>query len=376
MEYKIISGDSHIDMTWMPGNIFVENAPEMYRALVPKVVETDKGSRWFAEGKDMGVFGGLGFGFTRPKRGDSKQVDRMYDAGFYEGGPHPTTPELRLKDMQSDGIDAEVIYGIVGVGMRFTDPELTKLVYEIYNSWVVDFCNSYPGRWAALACLPNHDPSVAASELRRVAKLGLKGADFAVASAVKPVWHQDWDILWEAASECNVPISFHATGPIIRGPSDKQMEAEYNLQHRLTTVSLFQVAGSEYLASVIFSGACDRFPNLKFVLGECGITWIPHVLNRMDEEFDDLGHGLGLSLKPTEFWKRQGYSTFQHELLVPEFLPFVGEDNVIWGSDYPHPDGTWPDSQKWLAHDLDGVSPEIRKKITRDNAGKLYGFIK
>ena len=89
---------------------------------MPRVVETDSGPHWIAEGKDLGVYGGLGFGFTKPARGHSKHVDEMYDAGFYDGGPHPTTPDLRYKDMQIDGIEAEVIYGILGVGLRFEGP--------------------------------------------------------------------------------------------------------------------------------------------------------------------------------------------------------------------------------------------------------------
>ena len=284
MDYKLISGDSHIDMTWMPGNVFLENAPAQYRDSVPRVVETDSGPHWIAEGKDLGVYGGLGFGFTKPNRGQSKHIDMMYDFGFYEGGPHPSTPELRLKDMEIDGIEAEVIYGILGVGLRFEDPRMTSVVYEIYNSWAADFCNARPGKWAALACIPNHDPNAAAAELRRAADLGLKGADFAVATAVKPIWHRDWDPLWQAASECGIPISFHTTGPNVREPNDADMEREYDLEYRMTKISLFQVCGSEYLASIIFSGACQRYPDLKFVLGECGVTWLPHVINRMDED--------------------------------------------------------------------------------------------
>ena len=376
MDYKLISGDSHIDMTWMPGNVFLENAPAQYRDSVPRVVETDSGPHWIAEGKDLGVYGGLGFGFTKPNRGQSKHIDMMYDAGFYEGGPHPSTPELRLKDMEIDGIEAEVIYGILGVGLRFEDPRMTSVVYEIYNSWAADFCNARPGKWAALACIPNHDPNAAATELRRAAKLGLKGADFAVATAVKPIWHRDWDPLWQAASECGIPISFHTTGPNVREPNDPEMEREYDLEYRMTKISLFQVCGSEYLASIIFSGACQRFPGLKFVLGECGVTWVPHVINRMDEEYEDRYDQMSgkLPSKPSEYWSRQGYTTYQHEIGLPQFLPMVGEDNVIWGSDYPHPDGIWPESQKWIEEDLAGVSTETRRKLTRDNTSRLYGL--
>ena len=362
-------------MTWMPGDVFTENAPAKFKEAVPRVVESEEGPHWFAEGKDLGVYGGLGFGFSKPNRGEAKHIDDMYDAGFYDGGPHPTTPELRLKDMEVDGIDAEVIYGILGVGLRFKDNEMTRVVYEIYNSWASDFCNTRPGRWAALACIPNHDPKVAAAELHRVAKLGLKGADFAVATAVKPVWHRDWDVLWAAAAECNIPISFHTTGPIHREPNDEAMAKEYENEYRMTKLSLFQICGAEYLASIIFSGACERYPGFKFVLGECGVTWIPHVLNRMDEEYEDRIEVLSLPKKPSEYWRRQGYTTYQHELSLQEILPLVGEDNVVWGSDYPHPDGIWPDSQKWIEQDLAGISAETRRKLTLDNAGKLYGFL-
>ena len=155
------------------------------------------------------MFGGLGFGFSPVQRGYSKHVDKMFDVGFYEGGPHPTTPGLRLKDQELDGIDAEVMYGILGVGMRLENPELIRVVYQIYNDWAADFCRTNPHRFVGLACLPNHDPAAAAAELRRAARLGLKGADFPVSTAVYPIWHGAWDPLWAAAQECQIPISFH-----------------------------------------------------------------------------------------------------------------------------------------------------------------------
>ena len=131
------------------------------------------------------MFGGSSFGFGKAERGASRRIDSMFAEGFYEGPPRPTTPELRLKDMEMDGVDAEVLYGILGVGMRFDDPELTRYVYNVYYDWAAEFCNTNPGRWAALAPLASHDPQSAAQDLRRAAKLGLKGADFAVSIAVK-----------------------------------------------------------------------------------------------------------------------------------------------------------------------------------------------
>src|SRR5206468_12548195 len=106
-----------------------------------------------------------------------------------------------------------------------------------------------------------------------------------------------------------------------------------------------------------------------------GVTWIPYILDRMDEEYEDRYYQLNLSMKPSELWRRQGVSTYQHEPSVAVMIPLIGEENVMWGSDYPHPDGIWPDSQKWISQDLGSVSPVVQRKILCENAGKLYGLL-
>jgi predicted TIM-barrel fold metal-dependent hydrolase len=376
MEYRVISGDSHIDMTWMPGDLWTQNAPRNLRDLVPRVVETEEGPKWRAENKELGMFGGLGFLFNRPERGRSAHVDAMFDAGFYEGGPHPTTPSLRLQDMAIDGVDAEVLYGVLGVGLLFDSKELTQYVYQVYNDWVASFCDSEPGRWAALACIPNHDPQLAEQELRRCAKLGLKGADFAVSNAVKPIYHRDWDILWSAAAECQMPISFHTLGLKPREPQASELQ-DYEGQYEVVKNSMFQLGGVESLSSILASGACERYPTFQFVLGECGISWIPFVLVRLDLAHKDrLGDmALHLENRPSDLWRSHGFSTFQIEETVPDIIGLVGEDNVLWGSDYPHPDGIWPWSKSVLRDQLGRLDDNVFKKLTRDNAGKLYRFL-
>ena len=377
MQYNVISGDSHVDMTWMPGDLWVSQAPAKFRAVAPHVVETDEGLKWTAEGKTLGVFGGSSFGFGKAQRGASKRIDTMFDEGFYEGPPRPTTPELRLKDMEMDGVDAEVIYGILGVGMRFDDPELTRYVYNVYYEWAAEFCNTNPGRWAALAPLASHDPQMAAQDLRTAAKLGLKGADFAVSIAVKPLYQQEWDVLWEAASEYAMPVSFHFTvgmRPSIRQPDPEDLPA-YKAKLGLVSDACSQLEGALHLTSIIYSGACERYPNFKWVLGESGVTWVPFLLARMDAHRQDQRHQGDLPLLPSEYWRRQGHSTYQTDSILADMVDLVGEDNAIWGSDYPHPDGVWPDSQSTIEQDLGRLDERQRRKIICENAGKLYGFL-
>ena len=378
MEYNIISADGHIDLAWLPHDLFVSNAPARLRDRVPRVVETVKGKRWYADGKDLLDIGFIGgpSDMTPLERGSSQHVDRMHELGFYEGEPHATNPEMRIKDQGVDGVDAEVIYGILGTGIYIDDLELRTAVYQIYNDWAADFSKTNPDRFVCLACIPNDDPEMAAGELRRAAGLGLRGADFAVSTSAKPIWHRDLDPLWAAADECNMPISFHTTGLSVREPSDAQMAEAYYQQHLATFMTVFQLVGAEFLASIVFSGALDRYPGFKFVLGECGATWIPYVLARMDQEYDDRFHHLNFSLKPSELWRRQGHTTFQYETSVADIVHLVGEDNIMWGSDYPHGDGVWPDSLKVIEENLGSLDEDVRRKITRDNAGKLYGLLK
>ena len=100
-------------------------------------------------------------------------------------------------------------------------------------------------------------------------------------------------------------------------------------------LSVFQLTGAEYLASIIFSGALERYPGMHFVLGECGVGWLPYVLSRMDEEYDDQFRHLSLTMKPSEYWRRQGHTTFQHEPNVAALVHMVGEDNIMGGLTIP-----------------------------------------
>ena len=374
MEYNLISGDSHVDVKFLPGDVFVSGAPARLKDQMPQVVETKDGKRWYSEGADLASRFRTADMEPFP-RGYSTRIDRMHDAGFFDGRLRPTTPDLRIEDQDMDGVDAEVIYGVLHISSYIESREVLTLSYQLYNTWLADFCKTNPKRFLGLACLPNDDPETAAAEVRRAAELGLKGGELAVSTMAVPLWHRDWDPLWAASSECNMPISFHTTGLEVRKPTDEQMAKEYNTPYRATWLNMFQLAGAEFLISIIMSGAPERYPGFKFVLGECGASWIPYILARMDEEYEDRFPHLNFSLMPSGYWQRQGYTTFQHETVIADTIHLVGEDNVIWGSDYPHSDGVWPDSRKIIDQDMGRLDDKVRRKLTRDNAGKLYGVL-
>jgi len=240
----------------------------------------------------------------------------------------------------------------------------------------VDFAKrSDPNRTFPLAIIPNNSPKAAAAEVRRCAGMGLKGGDLAFKRMSVPLYHRDWFPLWEAAAECRFPISFHSTGfKGLRAPDTPEMEQECAIEWRLVRSSLFQLDGMEVLVSLIASGACAKYPDFKFVLGESGVTWLPYVFDRLDTEYDDRARALGFTMKPSDYFRRQGYTTYQQDNYLEPIIPIVGEDNIIWGADYPHPDCIWPESRKTLDANLSGVSASVRRKITCENVIKLYGL--
>ncbi|QQS14032.1 MAG: amidohydrolase [Rhodospirillales bacterium] len=327
------------------------------------------------------MWNGVGPGFLKYQQGSFKRVDEMRASGFAwdhrrGAAPRPTTPELRIADLDRDGQDAEIVYGCLMINEMIADPGLRTWCDGIYNDWVADFAKrADPNRVFPLAIIPNHDPKAAAAELRRCAKMGLKGGDLAFKRMTPPLWHHDWDALWQASAECRFPISFHSTGfKALRAPDDAAMEKEYFTQFRLVRSALFQLDTMEVLVSVLASGACERFPDFKFVLGESGVTWLPYVFDRLDTEYEDRARSLGLKMKPSDYFRRQGFVTYQQDKYLEPILPLIGEDNIIWGADYPHPDCLWPDSRTILAENLANFTPAVRRKLTRDNALRLYGL--
>ena len=327
------------------------------------------------------MWNGVGPGFLPYQKGVFGHIDEMRGSGFEWDNrpgarPRPTTPELRLADLDRDGLAAEIVYGCLMINDLIANGEQRAWANAIYNDWAADFAKrSDPERIFPLAIIPNNDPLVAAGEVRRCARLGLRGGDLAFKRMSVPLYHHAWYPLWEAAAECRFPISFHSTGfKGLRVPDTPEMEREYMTQWRLVRSSLFQLDGMEVLVSLIASGACEKYPDLRFVLGESGVTWIPYVLDRLDTEYEDRARALGFSLKPSDYFRRQGYTTYQQDRYLEPIIPLVGEDNIIWGADYPHPDCVWPESRRHLAANLGTLPERVRRKITSENVARLYGL--
>ena len=198
---------------------------------------------------------------------------------------------------------------------------------------------------------------------------GVRGIDVANRPDMIPLYDEFYEPLWQIAHETGIPVHFHTIGG--RSPDVTKMPT--HIQRRVFAVHItgFQMHMSAMLMGLIFSGAPERYPNLKIVIGEAGLGWIPYVLQHMDLEWEDQFKDI-LKMKPSEYWYRQCYATYQSDVIGIKLLKELGEDNVMWGSDFPHPDGIWPDSKEFIDRELGPLPAAVRQKVVRDNAAKLY----
>jgi predicted TIM-barrel fold metal-dependent hydrolase len=378
MSQAVISADGHIDLPVLPENLFTDNAPAALRDRMPYVVETDEGDRvWVTrKGARFGLVGGMGSAGRRYEPGQIHRADRMAETGLYEdqarGIMRTATPELRVKDQDRDGVVGEVIYGILGAANRVDDPEVAAAMVAIYNDFASDFARAAPGRFAMIGCLPTDTPEATAREVRRCAALGLKGVELPITERGMPLWRDEWNPMWEASAECRLPVHLHTVGgkvdtSFVEGPT-------YYLKWLATHMTCFQMSMASEIAAILFSGALERYPAARLVIGESGIGWIPYLLERMDYEWEDQFRNLELTMRPSEYWKRQMFASFQQDQVGLELIDRIGADNVMWGSDFPHPDGVWPDSREFLASQLGDLPGELRRKIVYETAARLYEF--
>jgi predicted TIM-barrel fold metal-dependent hydrolase len=362
-----------MDPEYLPKDTFTTRVPAQWRDQVPHVVEEPQGPRWVAGELRYRGWGATGLHeMMATPRGRA-----MRAAGYDPQEMRPSSPSLRLADHERDGVDAEVIYGPLRRFRYLLDmaPEVAALTAAAYNEYIAGFCRTHPHRFHALGGVPCQDPKLAAQELEHIARLSLVGAEMPFQGLAKPVWHPDWEPLWAAAAARHVPVHLHigaaglqVTTTVGRHWDHLAADAGWN--------AVLQMQTDEGLAGVVFSGALERHPGLKVVLGESGTGWIPYLLDRMDRHWES-HYATWKSLittKPSDIFRRQMYATFQEEAVGPLLAEQFCPDSFMWGSDYPHSDGIWPDSQAIIQQTMGSLKAEIRGKILRDNAARLYHF--
>jgi predicted TIM-barrel fold metal-dependent hydrolase len=372
MEPTMISADDHLDLQYLPPDLWVERLPRALRGRAPHVEDRgEEGEFWVCDGETWTERRGERWA-ARPNR-TRIALDRVGAAD----PTRPVTTEKRLADMDRDGVQASVIFPPI-VPMQVGEDELRNATVRAYNDWAAEFRATAPDRLQPIAMLSPLDPVAAAEEVYRAARLGFKQVNFLVNDVTLEMNLEPWDSFWNAAEETGMIVSYHVGGSLQIGsrrdrgrnaPGERKPAFDMGLGNGAT--SFF-----DPFVDLFALGTLDRHPNLKFVLGESGTGWIPFVVQEMDYRYHRVleTRTVPLHAPPSEVFKRQVWATYQSDAVGLHLVEFFGDGHMMWASDYPHPDSTWPHSQQVIARETAHLSPEAKRKILHDNAAALYGL--
>ena len=362
----VFSADSHVVE---PPDVWTSRVESRFRDRAPHIQKNVGGFEGdFFVCEDLRPFPVSSFAVAGV---DSRDYGTAMIKGYEGVRPGAWDPVERIKDQEIDGVSGEVIYTSMGMMLYgIKDGELRTASFRAYNDWLAEFCAHNPGRLAGVALIPMDDLADAVTEIERTSKLGLRGGMIWGAPPVdRPYDSKAWDPLWAAAQDAKMPLSLHVlTGAEGTGLEHASLMKTYpSLPHRM----------ERSISDLIFGGALERFPRLQIVSAENDIGWIGHFLQRLDhayEKYRYLEQGPVIGETPSFYFRRQVYATFQDDRVGVLAREFVGVGNLMWASDFPHSDSTWPHSREVIQRDFEGVPDADVQRITSQNCADLYGL--
>ena len=375
--YKLISADSHIveppDMyTTRIEPKFRERAPRMERRKTPTGREYDA---WVLDGVQVGTLGAVmqaGQRFEDPSQIDFLGVWEDVRKGAYDA-------QSMITENEEDGVWGSCLQPSQGLfWYRVPDSQLLSELCRVYNDWITDFCKPNPERLKGIAMLNVDDVDEACQELERSKQLGLVGAFIPVSPLPdKPYRHPIYDRLWWTAQDLDIPLLLHIATPRCGVPGNEFTINSSDMTGAGRSTTDYWVRYS--LGAMVFAGVFDRYPRLKVGSVEHETMWIPHWLQQMDFTYRERpvftkGWKSREGMLPSDYWRRNMFVEFMEDDLGVQIRDRIGVDNMLWGSDFPHAELTWPQSMQFLDRIFAGVPEEDRRKITADNAAKLFGF--
>ena len=374
---RLLSADTHIVE---PPGLWTSRIDPKFRARAPRVVRRDNADWWIVE-ENQSV-GSIGNSTHSGERFHKRPEEISLNDTWENVRPGAYNPHEAIKDMELDGVEGGVIFPTkAGRGLWVVqDSELFSAICRAYNDWVADFCRPYPERLKAAAMINLDDLQEGVQELHRAKKLGLEAALITVHPAHERPYHiPDYDPFWQAAQDLNMPVCLHSgTNRTLRDgfPMDSWDQSDpHEVGEVLYTNSDYWIRRS--LTSIILSKVFERYPRLKVVSVENQAGWVAHWLFRVELRYRDRGTRWGRfegDMKPSDFFHRNCAVSFQDDWTAVATRGLIGADNLLWGSDYPHGEGTWPESQRVVREIFHDASEEDLRKITYLNTARVFGF--
>jgi len=370
VKYTLISVDDHL---LEPPHTFEGRLPRKLQDKAPRVVETEEGHQvWEFEGKP---YFQVGFMCVA---GRPKEDIRIEPARFDEVRPGCYDIHARIKDMDIGGIWASVNFpsGVTGFGgtlfSEAKDPEVGLASMRAWNDWLYEeWYGSYPDRIVPLGVTFLADPVKGAEEIRRNAKRGFRAITFPEQPhrlGYPSVFDSHWDPIIEACVETDTILNLH-----IGSSGFADMPAGAPMIELGAT--LFGPMAVSAAAEWLWSGYPARYPTLKIIMSEGGIGWVGMLMDRLDNIMSRSGYGQGWpdpKASPREVLKRNFWFAMIDDPSTLCTRDAIGVENIVFESDYPHGDGTWPDTQRVLHALLADLPVEEQRMIAHENAAGLY----
>ena len=366
--YRVISADSHV---FEPPDLWTSRIEPRFRDRAPRILRMKGGGDWWVcDGyRGMSAFSGAQTG----RRFEAPEKMTVHER-FENVRPGGYIPEEHVKDMTEDGVDVSIVYPSAAMMMfNLPDTELLSAVFHAYNGWLAEFCQPFPSQLKGIGILNVDDVRDGVAELERCAKMGLAGALVTVYPPQdRPYDSPEYEPLWAAAQDLNMPLSLHAASN--RGQASDFKERDIMKPSTLVNMDYWV---RESLAHIIFSGVFERYPKLYIGSVELELAWVPHFLERMDYTHtqrtqNEFWYRFKEDMLPSEYFHRNVFVGFQEDAIGIRMRDLIGVDNLQWGSDYPHPESTFPRTRQILAEVLADCTEEEKAKIAGGNASRVY----
>ena len=353
--FTAIDADGHV---MEPQSMWTEYLETEFHLDAPRLVRDTDGRRRLLIAGRLHEYIPMYDGDALPRRG---RVPR--------GG---ADPQGRLADLDEEGIEKALLYPTTGLFFASVeDPRVQAALCRAYNDWLYDYCGEDRSRLIGVALVPQADAGAAVAEARRaVERLGFRS----VLLRPNPVAGRNlndpyYEPLWACLQELDVTASIHEGTTQDLPQSGRDRFTNFLFRHACSHPHEQQMA----CLALICGGVLERHPRLRVAFLESGCGWIAHWLDRLDEHVEHWGHALpALPLAPSEYFARQCFiSAEPEEKAIGAMAALVGEDKIVYASDYPHLDSIFPGSPATLAERSD-LSDGLKRKLLYDNAAAAF----
>ena len=372
IRHKLISADSHAGFDRTD---FTERmSASKWGDRIPHVVELNENGkridRWAV--------------YAKPRHNDVANCPALM------GEPFPTYPKLweeippaaykpldRLKALDADGVDAEVLFPNPPGGTFFEsgDADFELEAVRAYNDALGEWRRA-SDRYVPLAILPYLSaPEIIKREIERAAAAGHRGVNLLgeMPEGLPHITERYWDPLWDVCQQLELPIHFHGSAGLSAGSSVRKWSGYSPRQAHSAQTATSAVTPAQIVPQFIFSGITERFPGLKSVFPEAGVGSLNYVIASCDHEWESRHLWTeGITTRPSEIVRRQMYVNFWFEAEGIKLRDDIGVDNIMWESDFPHVASYYPHSWREVERVLKGVPETDRCKMQYENAVRLY----